>query len=185
MRGAAYSYYTKFMNDVSIEKLTKADWGAYKELRLRALREEPQAFDASFTSYANKGDEYWKDIAVELTDARHLCLVAKRSGVIVAVGIVEFDDNEKTRHVADLTFLYVLPDARGAGIGKGLLEHMLAAVQSRPDILKVNVRVCSVQHAAVHLYTDVGFKQVSEMKQERYVEGVYYDDYKMSVFLSR
>jgi ribosomal protein S18 acetylase RimI-like enzyme len=95
----------------------------------------------------------------------------------------DLEQNPKIRHIADLSFLYVTRAARGKGVGKTLADEIMQELKKISYIEKVNLRVCSVQTAAVELYQSLGFEIVSEMKKERCVDGKYYDDYKMSLFI--
>jgi ribosomal protein S18 acetylase RimI-like enzyme len=170
-------------SDIKISKLSSDDWKSYKELRLKALKEEPQGFDASFEDFVEKPDEYWIEKTGILVDNEHISLVAKDGEKVVGIICSDFSKNKKVRHIADVSFLYVLPESRGKGVGKKLLMAVLEEVKSNPEIVKVNLRVCSEQKVAVRLYKSVGFEEVSLMKKERFVDGIFYDDYKMSLFI--
>lgn len=44
-----------------IIQLSPNEWQEYKSLRLRALKNAPQAFGASYAGTVSKPDEYWRD----------------------------------------------------------------------------------------------------------------------------
>ena len=50
------------MKSVRIVSLKPQEWQQYKNLRLRALKEEPQAFSSTYEDNIKHSDKYWQEI---------------------------------------------------------------------------------------------------------------------------
>jgi ribosomal protein S18 acetylase RimI-like enzyme len=61
----------------------------------------------------------------------------------------------------------VLPEARGVGIGKKLLEHVQGYAKDE-KIQRLYLCTTPYLPAAIHLYQSFGFKQISEMDDSFY-----------------
>lgn len=159
-----------------VRRLVVADAAAYRALRLRALREEPDAFlvapeEEEATTLAElearfKGDWSSPDDGV---------LGAVVDGTLV--GTVGFfrEALVRTRHRAVIWGMYVAPEARGRGLGRALLERALEALAAAGGIEQVHLTATTTNAPALGLYRSAGF--VSEgislraMKLgERYVD---------------
>ena len=57
---------------------------------------------------------------------RHAVLVGRIDGVIVGYAVASVIDLNDGSTVADLTDIYVLPDARGVGVGEALMNAVMA-----------------------------------------------------------
>ena len=83
--------------------------------------------------------------------------LAERSGELVGcIAIVSASDD-----VAQLRWYLVRPDARGAGLGRGLLEAAVAFCREAGyrSVFLLTVRALTV---AAHLYRSAGFRLVEE-----------------------
>lgn len=146
----------------SIRPLETTDAARYLEVRLRSLREEPTAFDASAE----------KDAALALDEIpAHFGFgnAANDSFVLGAfdaedtlVGIVgcSRDDPPRRRHRAILWGMYVAPEARGRGIGRALVIETIARVREWRDVELLRLGVIESNGAARTLYESCGFEQV-------------------------
>lgn len=137
-----------------IRRLQPDDAPAYRALRLRALREHPEAFTSSFeedereppeqarTRLAGAGTQFWG----AFEDGR-LCGM---------VGLVR-EARAKSRHKATVVAMYVAPEQAGRGIGRELLDALL--VQARADGLEsLLLTVTEGNDPARRLYEAAGFR---------------------------
>ena len=76
---------------------------------------------------------------------------------------------------AELKSLFVSPGARGAGLGRALVEAIEAALADRADVLRLETGV--KQEAAIRLYERTGFRRRGPF-------GGYRDD-PLSVFMEK
>jgi ribosomal protein S18 acetylase RimI-like enzyme len=139
---------------MQIRRLTIDDAPEYRALRLRSFREHPEAFTTS-----------WEELEREpLADTvRRLAADdRKRWGAFVdarLAGYVGLDREAraKNRHKATLVGMYVAPEFAGRGIGRALVDALLA--QARADGLELVVLTVTEGNArALRLYERCGFR---------------------------
>lgn len=147
------------MNGVDIVKLTPADWQAYKNLRLEALKTESQAFGATYADNVLHPDSFWqerlRDAALGTTS---WLLFAQHGECLVGMlGAFVLDEGDVARVIA----VYVTREARGQGISTRLMEALLNELRSQALLTKVTLSVNIGQAAALALYRCFGFEVVS------------------------
>jgi GNAT superfamily N-acetyltransferase len=100
---------------VSIRRAETDDWRVCRDIRLRALREEPQAYESAFEDEQHLSDQQWRD---RLARASTYLALDNERVVGTAVGLVQ--DNGDMLIVA----MYVAPEARGRGIAARLIDEI-------------------------------------------------------------
>ena len=170
--------------DIVIGSLTEADAERFWSLRLRALRDHPEAF----------GRSYEEERATPIAEARArvpsppdgVVLSAWRGADLVGTVVLRRMDPEKHRHKAILGAVYVVPEARGRGVARRLLTAILAAARALPGLEQIQLVVGSRSPAARHLYASLGFAPFGlERRATRLGPGDYVDEEHMVLFLDR
>src|SRR6266516_4724442 len=124
---------------MEIRRLTEADVEAVWKLRLRALRNNPEAFGSTYEEalvhgierYAERlrseGDNFWLGAFVEGT----------------LVGMVGFRRAEgiKNQHRGMIIGMYVAPEARGQGAGKALVNEVIARAKKLAGHEQIHLEV--------------------------------------------
>ncbi|MGB3257013.1 MAG: GNAT family N-acetyltransferase [Ornithinimicrobium sp.] len=111
------------MTEISVRRLAEEDWDEYRQTRLRALKESPEAFVASAAEENDYPEERWRDRM-----RRSQRLLAERAGQ--AMGVVSVgSENTADDAVGELFGLWVSPDARGTGVARRLLEAAARAAR--------------------------------------------------------
>jgi RimJ/RimL family protein N-acetyltransferase len=154
--------------EVTIEKLDENHWQDYRDLRLEALKEEPLAFSSSYEEEQSIPENSWRERI-----KNNLFVMEDNQ----PVGLAGFFRNPhlKTNHVCEMYGVYLRKEYRGQGIGKRLVEAVMAEIQSLKGILIIEVGVNPTQKAAKHLYQKYGFETVAHFKNWMYVNGKFYD----------
>ncbi|QDO89866.1 GNAT family N-acetyltransferase [Ornithinimicrobium ciconiae] len=116
------------MTDISVRVLEEENWSEYREARLRALKESPEAFVASAEEEESYDEARWRD---RMQRSRRL--LAEQDGALLGVVSVGSHKIEEPG-VGELFGLWVEPARRGTGVARKLLEA--AAAQARNDDLK-------------------------------------------------
>src|SRR5262245_4735822 len=167
-----------------IQPLTESDATRYQPLRLRALREHPEAFAPAF--------EEEQLLSLETVTKRLQQSSAERY-VLGAFegeelsGLLHFHRWEglKIRHRASIGGMYVPPEYRGRGIGKALLLEALVRARTLRGLEDLILAVTVGNDRARALYLAVGFRVM--MKEPRYLKigEEYFDIEWMHLSVSR
>ncbi|MDQ6736365.1 MAG: GNAT family N-acetyltransferase [Gemmatimonadota bacterium] len=130
----------------------------YRDLRLAALREAPDAFGSTLAREQAFTDGEWiTRLANGSTSALDRPLVAEDDGRAVGLCWVRIDPNDTT--IAALYQVWVHPDARRRGVGEGLLQAAMRWAHeagARTMMLTVSLG----REAALQLYRRAGFTDV-------------------------
>jgi GNAT superfamily N-acetyltransferase len=141
---------------LSIRRLAAHDAPDYQPLRLRALREHPEAFGSSLEDEQPLPLE---QVARRLDDTSGNSVSFGTWIDTQLVGIANLfrASRLKTRHKAMLGGMYVTPEARGNRIGKALLEHTLSHARMLDGLEDVTLAVTVGNSSARRLYLGAGF----------------------------
>jgi ribosomal protein S18 acetylase RimI-like enzyme len=136
---------------VDIRLLTDSDWLAYRELRLAALRAEPEAFGSSAEQEESLGDAWFQ----QTLRGNHV-FAAVRGGTMCGLAAWRRNGIGKLAHVGSIWGMYVAPAERGRGTGRRLLEALVAHARAQAiEALKLSVTATNT--AAIALYDRCGF----------------------------
>lgn len=115
------------MTEITVRRLAEEDWVDYREARLMALQESPEAFVASHSEESGYSEDRWRDRM-----RRSQRLLAEVDGKAVGVASVGTEGTAEDT-VGELFGLWVRPEQRGTGVARRLLEA--AARTAREDDL--------------------------------------------------
>lgn len=153
---------------IIIRQLQSSDVPAYRELMLRAYSEPGDAFTSTAQERSSRPLAWWHDrvvhpqnLSVGFGAFLQIAQTADSTAQPKLVGSVsiEFSDRTKTLHKADLVGMYVAPQARGLGAGRGLVKAVIDYVKSRKNIRSVVLTATQGNEAAITLYQSMGFEQ--------------------------
>ncbi len=132
-------------------------WPAYRELRLEALRESPQAFGSNYQDQQARPDSFWQGRLAEAAKGEQSWLLFARAGdrLLGMIGAVR-EEPEGPLTVATIISVYVRPEARGRGVSNRLMQAILDTLKEA-GIQKALLGVVTEQAAALHLYQRFGF----------------------------
>ena len=138
-----------------IRELERHEWALFRELRLRALADSPDAFARTLAEALGEDDAYWVKLTESVTvPGGQVMLVAEVQGRPVGMAFGLFDkERAKTGHAAGM---WVDPDARGRGAGRALLDAAIAWARSRA-LDRLELWVTQGNSPAVRLYERAGF----------------------------
>jgi len=104
------------MSEINVRALGEEDWQQYREIRLAALRDSPEAFVATAAQEELLDEPAWRE---RMRRARRL--VAERDGV--QVGVVSLGQGDpELPCTGELFGLWVVPEGRGTGVAWKLVE---------------------------------------------------------------
>jgi ribosomal protein S18 acetylase RimI-like enzyme len=138
-----------------IRELERHEWALFRELRLRALADSPDAFARTLAEALGENDAYWVKLTESVTTpGGQVMFVAEVEGRPVGLAFGLFDkERAKIGHVAGM---WVDPGARGRGAGRALLDAAIAWARSRA-LDRLELWVTKGNGPAVRLYERAGF----------------------------
>ncbi|MEO6624307.1 MAG: GNAT family N-acetyltransferase [Burkholderiaceae bacterium] len=163
------------MSAIMIRQLLVDDVGPYRALRLRALREFPQAFTSSHAEESGKPLE-WSERRLE-PDAQRphdVFMGAFESGDLCAMAGLQGRYRAKERHNATVVGMYVAPQCAGKGIGAALMQGLIARARSMPELEQIDLTVTGGNGNAEALYRRCGFVEYGRLERAVRVDGEYY-----------
>ncbi len=135
-----------------VERLAAADWERLRRLRLTALADAPDAFQRTLAEEAEFAPEAWRG---RLTgDSANFMAVQGDTDV----GMVACAPYRGLQGMVGLFGMWVAPSHRRSGIGKLLVEAVLAHARGLDGCEGLVLDVCDENRAAVGLYAALGFE---------------------------
>jgi GNAT superfamily N-acetyltransferase len=158
----------------------EGDAPGYRDLRLEALHNHPEAFSSDYETYAAKPISYWIErLRFDRPDNTSILFFAAHGEELLGMCGVAYSRAHKSRHSAYLVSMYVRPDWRGLGVADGLIAASLDWARARGiTIVKLGVAASNVP--AIQRYVRSGFRVYGLEPQAIYHDGVYYDELLMA-----
>jgi ribosomal protein S18 acetylase RimI-like enzyme len=143
------------------------DAALYQPLRLRALREHPEAFAPAFEEEQQFSLETIAHRLQQSSAERYVLGAFEREEL---KGLLHFRRWEglKVQHRASIGGMYVPPEYQGRGIGKALLLDAIAHAQTLSGLEDLILAVTVGNERARALYLAVGFTSVA--REPRYLK---------------
>jgi ribosomal protein S18 acetylase RimI-like enzyme len=136
------------------------EWEIYRDLRLRALADSPDAFGATLVDAEARPQSFWSERLQSGLDSgldRPLCALFDGEPVGLAWALIEPTDLEQ----AHLFQMWVAPQHRGRGLGRMLLEEVVAWARAS-DARSLTLSVTRTSSAATRMYLEAGFLPFGE-----------------------
>lgn len=146
-----------------VRPLGPRDAAAFQAFRLRALREAPEAFGSTYEEEADLPLDTVAGLLAPADGPAQVVLGAFPEGgqdgeALVGMVVCHRERRAKARHKASIGGMFVAPEARGLGIGRALLERVIAEARSWPGVEKLTLTVVERAATARALYHAVGFR---------------------------
>jgi ribosomal protein S18 acetylase RimI-like enzyme len=152
-------YQVDTQHQARIITLPVSEWRVYREARLRALSEDPQAYARTYAESAALSDETWQARLQSVVDKYDWLFFASLDGEIIGMmGAYRPSDVDGT---AVIWGVHVDRAQRGQGIGGQLMARLLDELR-KVGIERVMLTVSREQVAAVGLYKKFGFAVVDD-----------------------
>lgn len=142
---------------VDLKVLGSDDWQLWKQCRLRALADAPEAFGASLAEWEEADERRWRQ---RLTDVP-FNVVAVDDGVAAGQASGTALDGGRV----ELISMWVAPSGRGRGIADSLISAV-AGYGRDVDATEIRLSVRRANQRAIRLYQRVGFAHVDEPGDE-------------------
>ncbi|AJQ62431.1 acetyltransferase (plasmid) [Bacillus thuringiensis serovar morrisoni str. 4AA1] len=143
---------------MNIRLLNDSDAQVYREVRLHALKNDPDAFGSSYEQEETKPLGHIIERIHHTKDQFTLGCFDDSNKL---VGIVNFsrENRLKTAHKGNIYGMYVEPQFRGRGLGKALLLALIErATKECEGLEQIHLTVVSNNKSAKRLYVSLGFE---------------------------
>lgn len=157
-------------------------WQEYKELRLRALAEQPHAFGKSVDDEQSEPDIYWHNLLWQACAAQNrwiLCAQCEGKLVGMAGAVREWDGYRYVRHLVTVVNVYVAPEARGQKIAQRLITALCTLLEHDETVEQALLWVTVTQKDAIAFYQRCGFKVSGVLSRAIKIGAASYDNYLM------
>ena len=162
---------------IKIRQLTTADAAAYRDIRLAGLKDSPENFGSTFDRESAQPLAWFGDRL-----RKSQVFGAFRSAELLGIAGFAIREGEKERHKGLLWGMYVRPDARKAGVGRQLVEAVIARARNHVEVIQLSV--VSGNERARRLYARLGFVEYGVEKKSLKQNGHYYDEILMALDLN-
>ncbi len=143
------------MSGAIVRRFRADEWRVYRDLRLGALAESPDAFGSTLAHEDGRPEAHWRErLAAGVASVGDCPVVAiqRRAPVGLAWGRFDEDDDEGI-HVFQM---WVAPEARQGGIGRALLDAVVSWA-ARTERGWLELEVACDNGPARRLYERAGF----------------------------
>lgn len=152
----------------------------YRTIRLEGLQKHPEAFASSYEEEVEFSIGKFESRLNE--EASYTFGAFDRERLLGVVTLV-IEKKSKLKHRAHIFAMYVNPESRKLGIGKSLMLAAIEKAKTREGIEQVYLTVTSSNETAKKLYQSLGFEKYGEDKRALKVNGTYFDEDLMVLYL--
>ena len=168
----------------TIAEIDETTFPAWRELRLRALREHQLMFGEMHASYAT----------LTIAEARDRFFTRRAEGTITfgaftadgsLVGTAGMfrEHGDRWQHKAVLWGMYVAPEHRGSGLADALVREVIARARATAGVRQLHLSLTSVNLTAKRLYERHGFRVWGTEPRAEFTDGIAYEyDYMALIF---
>jgi phosphinothricin acetyltransferase len=147
-----------------IDQMTSSDWQQVREIYVEGIRSGNSTFETDAPSWKK-----WNDSHLEI--AR---LVMRDEEIVIGwAALSPVSKRDVYRGVAEVT-VYVKESARGKGIGRALLEALIAESEKN-DIWTLQASIFPENTASIELHLRCGFREVGRRERIAMLRGVWRD----------
>lgn len=158
-----------------IRVLNASDAQVYQEVRLSALKINPEAFGSTYEREVEFSLEF---VAERLEPGKDKFVLGAFNDKGTLIGIVTFmrETSLKTSHKGNVFGMYVAPDARGQGLGKSLLVELIKRAKNCEGLEQIRLTAISENDSAKKLYRSLGFEVYGVEEKALKFNGLYFDE---------
>jgi RimJ/RimL family protein N-acetyltransferase len=165
---------------VTIRSAREEDAPAYRDLRLEALRNHPEAFSSDYAANLAKPMTFWIErLRFGGTDSAAMMYFAVHDQQLIGMCGITRSNSPKVQHSANIVGMYIRPDWRGFRIAEGLVTACVDWARTR-DVKIVKLAVVTTNTGAIRCYARCGFQAYGIEPQALYYDGVFYDELLMA-----
>lgn len=164
---------------IKIRLLNENDAEEYKEKRIEALQNHPEAFSSSVEEEL----EYSLEVhASRLRAVNAYTFGAFKEDKLVGLVTLVTEIKRKLKHRSDIFAMYVTPQVRRHGVGKQLMNAAIEKAKEIGGVEQVYLTVSSNNIAAKNLYESIGFKMIGSDPRAMKIGNTYIGEDLMALY---
>jgi ribosomal protein S18 acetylase RimI-like enzyme len=144
-----------------IDRIDEDDWAVFRELRLRSLLDEPDAYGSTYGEESSQTERSWRDWAAGRWRGGAAAVFLGRGADDMPTGTITVAEYEAEPGTAWIYAMWVAPDARRAGIGRDLIDAAAAWARDR-GCARLVLSVTETNAAARSFYEACGFAETGD-----------------------
>lgn len=152
-------------------------------LRLRALRDAPEAFGGSYETDSQASMTELIEKQRNRMSSESVVFMATVDGEFVGSCGLRREPGLKLQHKAWIWGMFVDPSQRGKRIGHALIKQAINYTELMPGVEQLLLSVVSTNIPARNLYQSMGFEIWGTEKRALKINHAYYDEDWMVLFL--
>lgn len=142
---------------IAVRALKRAQWAAFRDLRLIALQTEPGVFCASYEDWAAKSPEQWQEL---LEGPGHQVFGLFDGVRLIGITGVVTAREDASGKTALLVMSFILPEYRGRGLSKLLYDARLQWIRAQGQFTRILVSHRESNQASLRANQRHGFRLV-------------------------
>jgi ribosomal protein S18 acetylase RimI-like enzyme len=162
--------------ELTIRMLRPAEAAVFWALRLRSLREHPEAYASSVEDEENIPLDVVRARLEGQSPENNLVLGAFMAERLVGLVGIRRDSFRKSAHRARIWGLYAASELQGRGVGRRLLEAAIDAGRGMGGIEQLQLAVVMGNARAQALYRSLGFESYGVEKRALRIGETYFDE---------
>lgn len=164
--------------NVIIRLARPEDAGAYRELRLEALKNHPTAFGADYEEILSRPESYWQE-RLNLNDEEEALFLAEYEGQLIGMTGIYRSLSPRHKHQTTVWGVYVRNGWRGFHIAEALIRNCLEWARGKGVVI-ARLGVAANNRSAIRCYERCGFSSYGLEAKVLLHEGQYIDEYLMA-----
>ncbi|MFC5653600.1 GNAT family N-acetyltransferase [Paenibacillus solisilvae] len=160
--------------------LEPTDAETYRNFRLEALLNHPEAFSSS---YEEEKEFSLESFERRLNDDHSFTFGMFDNGQLMGIVTLVLENRLKLQHRAKIVGMYVEPAKRRSGIGKQLMLEAIKKAKESKGVEQIYLSVISNNEPARQLYSSLGFETYGTDQRALKVGNRYLDDELMMLFV--
>jgi ribosomal protein S18 acetylase RimI-like enzyme len=149
-----------------VELFGEDDWVVFREIRLRSLLDSPDAFGSTNGEESSQTERGWRDWAAGRWRGGTAQAFAGLGAAGDVVGTATGAEFDAEPGLGRLYAMWVAPDARGAGIGRALVDAVVEWTRAR-GCTRLVLSVTETNEGARRFYERCGFADTGERQPLR------------------
>jgi RimJ/RimL family protein N-acetyltransferase len=154
---------------------------AWWELRLRGLRDHPDAFGADYQASKERGPEHLRPSTREGGESRLFAAFTRDGQLVAQVAVARLEG--KRSHIAMIYSVHTDARFRGLGLSKALIAHAVGHCRALPGVRQIGIAVNARNHPAIAVYTGAGFVAWGTEPQALATADGFHDEIHMMLML--